>query len=54
MFKKIYTGIINYFNKKSEKEFMDAQLLRMVQIEYKKDWQYVYYMFSNGKKPYSD
>ncbi len=51
---KILKSIYSYFSKKSEKEFIDAQTLRMIQIEYKKDWEYVYYMYTQGKKPFVD
>ncbi len=46
--------IFIYFKNKSEQSSRDAQLMRLAQVEYPKDWEYVYYMYSLGKQPYTE
>lgn len=52
----MFSKIIKLFKLLDNKEikYQNDQLLRLVKVEYKKDWQYAYLMLSKGKVPYSE
>lgn len=46
---KFLKSFFTHIQKKSEKTIVDAQMLRMIQLEYRNDWEHVYYMYKEGK-----
>lgn len=42
--------IIKYFQNKTHQTFQDEAMLRIIKIEYSKDWEHVYQMYKEGKK----